>query len=137
MTLRKYSLMALLVSMMLVLLCQNCFASGGTIYTNTDYTGSTVIQSNSEIAPGQVIVAIKLGYESTIINDITLSALGVVSVKNVYGPNSSSIDNYLGHSTWLFELNNKTTQAVYDAINILTKSPYVVYAQPNYIMHIW
>ncbi len=123
MALRKYVTMVLLVTMLVVLLCQNCFALGGLTTSSAINYGGTVTASSPEIVPGQVIVSIKTGYESTIINDATLAELGVASVEHGFG------------SIWLFHLKNYSVQAVYDAINKLTQYPYVVYAQPNYIYH--
>jgi hypothetical protein len=135
MALRKCFTMVFTVAMLVVLLCQNCFAFGGLTASSTINYVETGTLSTPEIAPGQVIVAIELGYESTIINETTLAELGVVSVVNVYGSNSGNIDKFLGHSTWLFKLKDYSVQGVYNAISKLTTYPYVVYAEPNYIVH--
>ncbi|WP_024831547.1 S8 family serine peptidase [Ruminiclostridium josui] len=124
MALRRYCTMVLLVTMLVVLLCQNCFAISGLTTSSAINYGGTVTASSPEIVPGQVIVSIKTGYESTLINDATLAELGVASVKYSFG------------SIWLFHLKNNSVQAVYDAIKKLTQHPYVIYAEPNFICHI-
>ncbi len=139
MRIRKSFIFVLLVSMLLVLMSQSCFAAGSAadygLYASTSNPGDKIVITNPEIVPGRVIVAIKLGYESEILNEKTLAELGVVSYENLYR-NPEQIENFLGHSTWLLKLKDDSVKGVYAAIIKLKKFPEVVYAEPDYIVHI-
>ncbi len=139
MRIRKSFIFVLMVSMLLVLMSQSCFAAGRAAdngpYASIANPGDKIVITNPEIVPGRVIVAIKLGYESEILNEKTLAELGVVSYENLYR-NPAQIENFLGHSTWIFKLKDDSVKGVYAAIIKLKKLPGVVYAEPDYIVHI-
>ncbi|OPX42124.1 hypothetical protein CLHUN_40300 [Ruminiclostridium hungatei] len=141
MRIRKNLIVVLMVSMLLVLMSQNCFAAGSAAVDNGSGAisitgpGDKIVITNPEIVPGRVIVAIKLGYENEILNDKTLAELGVVSYVNLYR-NPEQIENFLGHSTWLLKLKDNSVKGVSVAITKLKKYSCVVYAEPDYIAHI-
>jgi hypothetical protein len=124
-----------MVFVILVVLCQNCYAVEGINENNIFLENQgNIILSQPEIVAGQVIVAIKLGYEDTIINESTLSALGVASVEDIF--KSKSYANFVGHTTWLFKLKDNSYSGVYDVISKLKQYSCVDYAEPNHIYHV-
>ncbi len=139
MRIRKSFIFVIMVSMLLVLMSQSCFAAGRAadngLYASIPNPGDQIVITNPEIVPGRVIVAIKLGNESEILNEKTLAELGVVSYENLYR-NPAQIENFLGHSTWILKLKDDSVKGVYAAIIKLKKFPSVVYAEPDYIVHI-